>query len=201
MLTALLLSLSLAAPSSGDAIYVIEGDSVVLDFAQKQDLASAVASEFPSIPPGSLDKFACWANIPQIENILAVDLAELAASATWPCYAIDGNPTVGAAAALDYELNTSGACKVKDRPSGKSILLCEKAVMDADAKILNSALTQSVFGKQLNLVFNFVCERNQQVPDEISCKANPVKIEDPDQWWADRKSDEVKVLGTIGKVK
>jgi len=209
MLTALLFSLTLAAP--GDAIYlvkpgeVIDGKLVpaapiVLDFPQKQELASAVASTFPGIKPASLDLYNCWMNPPAPENKKAVDLAVMAAGLPWPCNAIDANPTDTDDAALDMELDTAGACKIVDRPDGKSYLRCEQPAMNGDARILNNAFTQSVFGKPLNMVWQMRCQRDPEDFNEISCMPGAyLKIASSAVWRADRKV-EGYVLGTFGRV-
>ena len=199
MLTALLLC-TLAAP--GDAIYIMEADApIVLSQPEKLELASALASTFPNVIPATMDRYVCFANPPAVKDRTAVDLQALAASLPFPCHAIDGNPTTTAEAAPDYELETDGACKLKDRPNGKSFLLCESKSMNGDAKILNGAFTQSVFGKNLPLIWDFRCGRsNSEDPGEVSCIYRYIKIADPDTWRADGRVTDTKVRGLFGKV-
>jgi hypothetical protein len=200
MLTSLVLSLSLAAVSSpkpGDAIYITESAPVTIDYAQLKDFKSAISAGFPGIMPDVIDAFSCWANVPKVKNTKAINLKEYAKDATWPCYAIDENPTKGAKAALDYELDTKGMCRIKDRPNGQQILLCEQDKMSDNAKLLGNALTESVFGLSLNRVFNFICARNKK---KMVCRANPIEIEHPSKWMADIRDEKVKVIGLIGKV-
>jgi len=191
-----LLTLALNAP--GDAIYIGAAESVTLTYAQKQDLASAVASTFPGVKPASLDKYQCWANPPMQEDRAAIDLVKLAAGLPWPCYAIDTNPTVTDSQALDLEIATGGACQIIDTPS--THMLCEQKAMNDDAKVLNSAFTQSVFSRPLALNWIFVCDRDKKDIAEIVCRANPILIKSASAWRAERKV-EGKVVGTIGRVK
>lgn len=194
MLSTILLVVSLAAP--GDAVYVIKGTPVVLTSAQKTELASAVAAEFPTVPPATLDRYYCFANPPAVPDRLAIDISAVAASMKWSCTAVDGNPTLTDQQALDLEIASESTCRVQDQGSS-SALICNSQQMSEDGKTLNGAFTQSVFSLGLNLIWDLRCERNPDDASEISCLANRIKVNSPAQWRTDRKAGIV--LGTIGK--
>jgi hypothetical protein len=197
MLTALLLSLSLSA--SGDAIYVEPGVRVVLDLPQKMELATAVLSGFPGLAIADLDKYHCASSPPEIEDRKSVDLAALAASLPWVCQAFDGDPETSDAAALDYELESNGLCKLVDRKDGSTVLHCINRLMSSDGRIINNVFTGVAFDKPLNQVWDFTCERNPQDATEITCVSRHVKIASATVWRTDSKAG--KVIGTFGKVK
>lgn len=197
MLQTILIAISLAAP--GDVVFVSEGNTVVLTSPQKLELASALASaEFADVKPASLDKFHCWANIPQPENKRAINLEELADDIVWTCRAVDASPTVTDEQVIEMELE-DGDCKIVDKGSS-SFLVCARPQMSEDGETLLGAFTQSVFAKTLLRTYSFVCERNPEDADEISCQPHTIEIKTPALWRADRKSEIKKVKGVIGRV-
>lgn len=206
MLTALLL-MTIAAP--GDAIYLatpcsvvdgkcIKADPIILTTAQKLELRSAVAAATPDVKPADLDRYVCWSNPPQIENKLEVNLSELASSLTWPCYAFDANPADTDEEVFELELNANPnrPCTVHDKPGGGAYLQCEYPTMNADARLLNDAFTQSAFGLPLNLVWWMQCDR---AGSDVACGLIYVKIASIATWRIDRKLGRAvgKPLGRV----
>jgi hypothetical protein len=196
---AILIATMLAAP--GDAVYVFDGDAVVLNTAQKQALKDAVAEGFPDVKPVDMDRYYCFAS-PQLQvtNRMDFDVGALKFSNDWRCIAVDGKAVVSDGSDFEMDMGVSSLpCRAR-YAGGKTLLVCESAKMSQAGRVLNEAFVRATFGATLDLddIWDFLCERNPELASEITCKPNYLKIAS----MAQRKVDKIakKVKRTLGKV-